>query len=50
MELTKRVELGAGLALLALIAAGCLLVVAPFVCSIRTLIVTGLHEHQMECE
>ncbi len=34
MELTKRVELGAGLALLALIAAGCLLVVAPFLSSI----------------
>ena len=34
MELTKRVELAAGLALLALIAAGCLLVVAPFVSSI----------------
>jgi predicted PurR-regulated permease PerM len=34
MELTKRVEIIAGLALVALIAAGCLLVVAPFVSSI----------------
>ena len=34
MELTKRVEVIAGLALVALIAAGCLLVVAPFVSAI----------------
>jgi predicted PurR-regulated permease PerM len=34
MELTKRVEITAGLALVALIAAGCLLVVAPFVSAI----------------
>ncbi|MEI6210116.1 MAG: AI-2E family transporter [bacterium] len=34
LELTKRVEMIAGLALLALVTAGCLLVVAPFVSSI----------------
>jgi len=34
MELTKRVEVAAGLALVSLIAAGCLLVVSPFVSSI----------------
>ena len=34
MELTKRVEITAGLALVALIAAGCLLVVAPFASAI----------------
>ena len=34
MELTQRMEIAAGLALIALIAAGCLLVIAPFVSSI----------------